>query len=131
MFWFIQAVFRRYLRPEKDYLSFSLLYNNGERSLDLVSASKRSLIFFFRFWFIFVLVTISDPVITYKLFIHRSARTKLRQRCGLQASRHWLEKIIIDVQEAIFQMWVIISTYVKSYFCLWYLRMNNQTDYPW
>ncbi|CBI23652.3 unnamed protein product, partial [Vitis vinifera] len=31
------AVFRRYLRPEKDYLSFSLLYNNGERSLDLVS----------------------------------------------------------------------------------------------
>uniref|UniRef100_A0A6N2N286 PH domain-containing protein n=1 Tax=Salix viminalis TaxID=40686 RepID=A0A6N2N286_SALVM len=30
------AVFRRYLRPEKDYLSFSLLYNNGERSLDLI-----------------------------------------------------------------------------------------------
>ncbi|EXB38473.1 putative E3 ubiquitin-protein ligase HERC1 [Morus notabilis] len=29
------AVFRRYLQPEKDYLSFSLLYNNGERSLDL------------------------------------------------------------------------------------------------
>lgn len=35
-----QAVFRRYLRPEKDYLSFSLLYNNGERSLDLVSDRK-------------------------------------------------------------------------------------------
>ncbi|KAI4311319.1 hypothetical protein MLD38_036225 [Melastoma candidum] len=30
------AVFRRYLRPEKDYLSFSLIYNNGERSLDLI-----------------------------------------------------------------------------------------------
>lgn len=32
-----QAVFRRYLRPEKDYLSFSLIYNYGKRSLDLVS----------------------------------------------------------------------------------------------
>ncbi|KAJ6725874.1 REGULATOR OF CHROMOSOME CONDENSATION (RCC1) FAMILY WITH FYVE ZINC FINGER DOMAIN-CONTAINING PROTEIN [Salix purpurea] len=32
----LKAVFRRYLRPEKDYLSFSLLYNNGERSLDLI-----------------------------------------------------------------------------------------------
>ncbi|THU52032.1 hypothetical protein C4D60_Mb06t37320 [Musa balbisiana] len=31
------AVFRRYLRPEKDYLSFSLIYNNGERSLDLLT----------------------------------------------------------------------------------------------
>ncbi|KAL2894175.1 PH RCC1 and FYVE domains-containing protein 1 [Bienertia sinuspersici] len=30
------AVFRRYLRPDKDYLSFSLIYNNGKRSLDLV-----------------------------------------------------------------------------------------------
>ncbi|XP_022773357.1 PH, RCC1 and FYVE domains-containing protein 1-like isoform X2 [Durio zibethinus] len=29
------AVFQRYLRPEKDYLSFSLIYNNGKRSLDL------------------------------------------------------------------------------------------------
>ncbi|KAL9258562.1 PH, RCC1 and FYVE domains-containing protein [Drosera capensis] len=29
------AVFRRYLRPEKDYLSFSLIYDNGKRSLDL------------------------------------------------------------------------------------------------
>ncbi|RVW85032.1 PH, RCC1 and FYVE domains-containing protein 1 [Vitis vinifera] len=29
------AVFQRYLRPEKDYLSFSLIYN-GKRSLDLV-----------------------------------------------------------------------------------------------
>ncbi|KAF9606519.1 hypothetical protein IFM89_025892 [Coptis chinensis] len=28
------AVFRRFPRPEKDYLSFSLLYGNGERSLD-------------------------------------------------------------------------------------------------
>ena len=32
----IQAVFRRYLRPDKDYLSFSLIYNYGKRSLDLV-----------------------------------------------------------------------------------------------
>ncbi|GMH31648.1 hypothetical protein Nepgr_033492 [Nepenthes gracilis] len=34
------AVFRRYLRPEKDYLSFSLLYNNGKRSLDLICKDK-------------------------------------------------------------------------------------------
>ncbi|KAJ0034352.1 hypothetical protein Pint_25071 [Pistacia integerrima] len=34
------AVFKRYLRPEKDYLSFSLLYNNGERSLDLICKDK-------------------------------------------------------------------------------------------
>lgn len=33
----MQPVFKRYLRPEKEYLSFSLIYNNGERSLDLVS----------------------------------------------------------------------------------------------
>lgn len=32
----MQPVFKRYLRPEKEYLSFSLIYNNGERSLDLV-----------------------------------------------------------------------------------------------
>ncbi|MCH88843.1 E3 ubiquitin-protein ligase HERC2-like, partial [Trifolium medium] len=30
------AVFRRFLRPEKDYLSFSLIYKKGERSLDLI-----------------------------------------------------------------------------------------------
>ncbi|XP_058091699.1 PH, RCC1 and FYVE domains-containing protein 1-like isoform X2 [Magnolia sinica] len=34
------AVFKRYLCPEKDYLSFSLLYNNGERSLDLICKDK-------------------------------------------------------------------------------------------
>ncbi|GMH29196.1 hypothetical protein Nepgr_031039 [Nepenthes gracilis] len=34
------AVFRRYLCPEKDYLSFSLIYNNGERSLDLICKDK-------------------------------------------------------------------------------------------
>ena len=34
----LQAVFRRFPRPEKDYLSFSLIYNNGERSLDLVGS---------------------------------------------------------------------------------------------
>ncbi|RXH78343.1 hypothetical protein DVH24_001861, partial [Malus domestica] len=34
------AVFRRYLRPEKDYLSFSLLYKNGERTLDLICKDK-------------------------------------------------------------------------------------------
>ncbi|KAL2230088.1 uncharacterized protein LOC105171777 [Sesamum indicum] len=33
-------VFKRYLRPEKDYLSFSLIYNNGERSLDLICKDK-------------------------------------------------------------------------------------------
>lgn len=30
------AVFQRFPRPEKDYLSFSLIYNHGKRSLDLV-----------------------------------------------------------------------------------------------
>ncbi|CAJ2673854.1 unnamed protein product [Trifolium pratense] len=30
------AVFRRFLRPEKDYLSFSLIHKKGERSLDLI-----------------------------------------------------------------------------------------------
>ncbi|ESQ56170.1 hypothetical protein EUTSA_v10026933mg, partial [Eutrema salsugineum] len=34
------AVFRRYLRPEKDYLSFSLIYHNGDRSLDLICKDK-------------------------------------------------------------------------------------------
>ncbi|XP_019098139.1 PREDICTED: uncharacterized protein LOC104773203 [Camelina sativa] len=29
------AVFQRYLRPEKDYLSFSLVYSNRKRTLDL------------------------------------------------------------------------------------------------
>ncbi|KAK2361281.1 PH, RCC1 and FYVE domains-containing protein [Trifolium repens] len=33
-------VFRRYLQPEKDYLSFSLVYNNGERTLDLICKDK-------------------------------------------------------------------------------------------
>ncbi|XAR62460.1 hypothetical protein NMG60_11017217 [Bertholletia excelsa] len=34
------AVFQRYLWPEKDYLSFSLIYNNGKRSLDLICKDK-------------------------------------------------------------------------------------------
>ncbi|KAK7279857.1 hypothetical protein RJT34_24916 [Clitoria ternatea] len=34
------AVFQRYLRPEKDHLSFSLIYNNGKRSLDLICKDK-------------------------------------------------------------------------------------------
>ncbi|MQL88679.1 hypothetical protein Taro_021245 [Colocasia esculenta] len=34
------AVFKRYLHPEKDYLSFSLIYNNGQRSLDLICKDK-------------------------------------------------------------------------------------------
>ncbi|ERN16055.1 uncharacterized protein LOC18444353 [Amborella trichopoda] len=34
------VIFKRYLCPEKDYLSFSLLYNNGERSLDLICKDK-------------------------------------------------------------------------------------------
>ncbi|KZV58213.1 hypothetical protein F511_03898, partial [Dorcoceras hygrometricum] len=34
------AVFQRYLRPDKDYLSFSLIYNNGKRSLDLICKDK-------------------------------------------------------------------------------------------
>ncbi|XP_043695915.1 PH, RCC1 and FYVE domains-containing protein 1-like [Telopea speciosissima] len=34
------AVFRRYFRPEKDYLSFSLLYKNDERTLDLICKDK-------------------------------------------------------------------------------------------
>ncbi|CAL5192431.1 unnamed protein product [Lathyrus oleraceus] len=34
------AVFRRYLQQEKDYLSFSLVYNNGDRTLDLICKDK-------------------------------------------------------------------------------------------
>ncbi|KAK7294813.1 hypothetical protein RJT34_17710 [Clitoria ternatea] len=34
------AVFKRYLQLEKDYLSFSLVYNNGERTLDLICKDK-------------------------------------------------------------------------------------------
>lgn len=34
------SVFQRYLLPEKDYLSFSLIYNNGKRSLDLICKDK-------------------------------------------------------------------------------------------
>ncbi|KAE8685707.1 hypothetical protein F3Y22_tig00111095pilonHSYRG00766 [Hibiscus syriacus] len=34
------VVFQRYLRPEKDYLSFCLIYNNGTRSLDLICKDK-------------------------------------------------------------------------------------------
>ncbi|KAK4390954.1 PH, RCC1 and FYVE domains-containing protein 1 [Sesamum angolense] len=34
------AVFQRYLRPDKEYLSFSLIYNNGKRSLDLICKDK-------------------------------------------------------------------------------------------
>ncbi|KAK7395009.1 hypothetical protein VNO78_15550 [Psophocarpus tetragonolobus] len=34
------SVFRRYLQPEKDCLSFSLVYNNGERTLDLICKDK-------------------------------------------------------------------------------------------
>ncbi|GKD98126.1 hypothetical protein Tco_1382023 [Tanacetum coccineum] len=33
---YLQPVFKRYRRPEKEYLSFSPIYQNGERSLDLV-----------------------------------------------------------------------------------------------
>ncbi|KAG0466838.1 hypothetical protein HPP92_018418 [Vanilla planifolia] len=36
-------VFKRYPRPEKDYLSFSLLYNNGQRSLDLICKNQAEL----------------------------------------------------------------------------------------
>ncbi|KAJ8434833.1 hypothetical protein Cgig2_022112 [Carnegiea gigantea] len=34
------AVFRRYKCPEKDHLSFSLIYKNGDRSLDLICKDK-------------------------------------------------------------------------------------------
>ncbi|CAA0831639.1 Regulator of chromosome condensation (RCC1) family with FYVE zinc finger domain [Striga hermonthica] len=34
------AVFQRYLRPEKEYLSFSLIYDDGKRSLDLICKDK-------------------------------------------------------------------------------------------
>ncbi|MQL96978.1 hypothetical protein Taro_029664 [Colocasia esculenta] len=34
------SVFRRQLCPEKDYLSFSLIYNDGKRSLDLICKDK-------------------------------------------------------------------------------------------
>ncbi|KAK4253130.1 hypothetical protein QN277_010946 [Acacia crassicarpa] len=34
------AVCQKYLSPEKDYLSFSLIYNNGKQSLDLICKDK-------------------------------------------------------------------------------------------
>ncbi|KAJ4772456.1 Regulator of chromosome condensation (RCC1) family with FYVE zinc finger domain-containing protein [Rhynchospora pubera] len=34
------AVFQRFPLPEKDHLSFSLIYNNGKRSLDLICKDK-------------------------------------------------------------------------------------------
>uniref|UniRef100_A0A1J3IEE8 Ultraviolet-B receptor UVR8 n=1 Tax=Noccaea caerulescens TaxID=107243 RepID=A0A1J3IEE8_NOCCA len=34
------AVFQRYLRPEKEYLSFSLIYSNGKRTLDVICKDK-------------------------------------------------------------------------------------------
>ncbi|XP_047319627.1 PH, RCC1 and FYVE domains-containing protein 1-like isoform X2 [Impatiens glandulifera] len=34
------AVFQRYLRPEKEYLSFSLIHSNGKRSLDLICKDR-------------------------------------------------------------------------------------------
>ncbi|XP_042494518.1 PH, RCC1 and FYVE domains-containing protein 1-like [Macadamia integrifolia] len=34
------SVFQRYLRPDKDYLSFSLVYNSGKHSLDLICKDK-------------------------------------------------------------------------------------------
>ncbi|XP_058769865.1 PH, RCC1 and FYVE domains-containing protein 1-like [Vicia villosa] len=34
------AVFQRFPRPDKDYLSFSLIYNHGKRSLDLICKDK-------------------------------------------------------------------------------------------
>ncbi|CAN1801910.1 PH, RCC1 and FYVE domains-containing protein 1 [Linum perenne] len=37
---YCQAVFQRYRHPEKDYLSFSLIYNNGKRSLDLICKDR-------------------------------------------------------------------------------------------
>lgn len=45
--WFVsqQTVFQRYLRPDKDYLSFSLIYNDGKRSLDLVRIPEVTSIF--------------------------------------------------------------------------------------
>jgi hypothetical protein len=33
-------VFQRFLLPEKDHLSFSLIYNDGKRSLDLICKDK-------------------------------------------------------------------------------------------
>ncbi|KAL0701374.1 hypothetical protein Bca4012_057496 [Brassica carinata] len=35
-----QAVFQRYLRPDKDYLSFSLVYSNRKRTLDVICKDK-------------------------------------------------------------------------------------------
>ncbi|XP_018457425.1 PH, RCC1 and FYVE domains-containing protein 1 [Raphanus sativus] len=34
------AVFQRYLRPDKDYLSFSLIYSNRKRTLDVICKDK-------------------------------------------------------------------------------------------
>lgn len=79
----LQAVFRRYLRPEKDSLSFSLIYKKGDRSLDLVSR-KQSLSMLdlclsisCEFWYY-----------CFSFSFSRSARTMLRLSYGFRASRH-------------------------------------------
>jgi hypothetical protein len=82
----VQAVFQRYLRPEKDYVSFSLIYNNGKRSLDLVSDSlcdsmvNYIIIVVFSFFCIF----------RYNNFwvVFRFAKIKLRQMCGFLVSKN-------------------------------------------
>lgn len=78
-------MFKRYLRPEKDYLSFSLLYKNGDRSLDLVSKTIDS---GFIVYFYPQLDKIVESVIVHYFSYYRYARTKLRQKYGLQGSRH-------------------------------------------
>lgn len=81
----IQAVFQRYLRPDKDYLSFSLIYNNGKRSLDLVSDER------FAFCRQMQFVSLFAVYFSYNCKISplsRFARIKLRLRCGLRVSKH-------------------------------------------
>ena len=89
----LQAVFRRYKCPEKDHLSFSLIYKNGDRSLDLVGCNSKSPIFHFLMdWlhFRFIYLYYSDSKIIYWChsfhsqfyMVCRFAKTKQRQTFG-------------------------------------------------
>lgn len=85
-----QPIFQRYPRPEKEYQSFSLIYN--DRSLDLVRFCLRSPSSFES--------TIFGPSIfhwsfnlNFVLFFCRYAKTRRKLKSGLVVLRHWFHEV--------------------------------------
>ncbi|KAJ3681532.1 hypothetical protein LUZ60_016021 [Juncus effusus] len=58
------AVFQRFPLPEKDHLSFSLIYNNGRRSLDLICKDKVEV----QAWFTGLNALVSSPQRSHNTF---------------------------------------------------------------